>query len=181
MLGLWSVDSATAPGIERNNVRPPQRLQLGVACNEPYSRTDTGKVFRLGVSLGNGNMTAETLELIEQALDETLQELRQAQNKPARRKPSGPAWVYWVEDECTPDSEQILALSEMILAPVKSSLRNQLHAIGWLLFREVRSTQTMKEVAEWVAALDVEDYEFRISALDCAFEGVGEGEDVWRH
>ncbi len=126
-------------------------------------------------------MSAETLELIEQALDETLQELRQAQNKPARRKPSGVAWVYWMEDECTHASEQILALSEMISAPVKSSLRKQLHTIGWLLFREVKSTETMKQIAEWVAALDVEDYEFRIEALDCAFEGVGEGEDVWRH
>jgi hypothetical protein len=126
-------------------------------------------------------MTAETLELIEQALDETLQELRQAQDRPARRKPSGASWVYWVEDECTAASEQLLALSEMIVAPVKSSLRNQLHAIGWLLFREVKSTEMMKQIAEWVAALDVNDYEFRIAALDCAFEGVGEGEDVWRH
>jgi hypothetical protein len=126
-------------------------------------------------------MSAETLELIEQALDETLQELRQAQNKPARKKPSAAAWVYWVEDECTAASEQFLALSEMIVAPVRSSLRNQLHAIGWLLFREVGSTQTMKDIAEWVAALDVDDYDFRIEALDCAFVGVGEGEDVWRH
>jgi len=126
-------------------------------------------------------MTAETLDLIEQALDETLQELRRAQNKPSRRRPAGASWVYWVEDECTSASEKILALSEMIVAPVRSSLRNQLHAIGWLLFREVRSTETMKQVAEWVAALDVDHYEFRIEALDCAFEGVGEGEDVWRH
>jgi hypothetical protein len=126
-------------------------------------------------------MTAETLELIEQALDETLQELRHVQNKPARRKLAGHAWVYWVEDECTAASEQILALSEMIASPLRSSLRNQLHAIGWLLFREVKSTESMKQVAEWVAALDVDEYEFRIEALDCAFEGVGEGEDVWRH
>ncbi len=125
-------------------------------------------------------MSAETLGLIEQALDETLQELRQARDKPARKKPSGAGWVYWVEDECTHASEQILALSEMITAPVTSSLRKQLNAIGWLLFREVKSTETMNEIAEWVAALDVDDYEFRIEALDLAFVGVGEGEDVWR-
>jgi len=126
-------------------------------------------------------MTAETVELIEQALDHTLKELRRAQSKPAHKDLLASSLSYWVEDECTPSSENILALSEMIVAPVKSSLRKQLNAIGWLLFREVRSTDQMKEVAEWVAALDVDDYDFRIDALDCAFEGVGEGEDVWRH
>jgi hypothetical protein len=126
-------------------------------------------------------MTAETVELIEQALDHTLQELRRAQNKPAHKTLFAASLSYWVEDECTPSSENILALSEMIVSPVRSSLRKQLNAIGWLLFREVKSTEQMKEVAEWVAALDVDDYDFRIDALDCAFEGVGEGEDVWRH
>ena len=125
-------------------------------------------------------MTVETLELIEQALDETLQELRRARDRPARKKTASERLSYWVEDEFTFASEDILALSEMIVAPVKCSLRKQLHAIGWLLFREVKSTEAMKQVAEWVAALNVEDYEFRIDALDCAFAGVGEGEDVWR-
>jgi hypothetical protein len=125
-------------------------------------------------------MIVETVDLIEQALDETLQELQRIRDKPARKKRSGARLSYWVEDECTASSERILVLSEMIASPVRASLRKQLETIGWLLFREVRSTEQMKQVAEWVASLDVENYEFRINALDSAFDGVGEGGDVWR-
>jgi hypothetical protein len=125
-------------------------------------------------------MASDTLELIEQALDETLQELRRSQDRPMRKNLAVARLRYWMEDECTPSSEQFMALSEMIISPVKCSLRKQLNSIGWLLFKEVKSTHNMKEIAEWVASLDVENYEFRIDALNLAFEGVGEGDDVWR-
>jgi hypothetical protein len=125
-------------------------------------------------------MTIETLELIEQALEETLQELHRVRDKRAKKKRPGDRLSYWVEDECTASSEQILVLSEMIVSPLQCSLRKQLHTIGCLLYREVKSTEHMRQVAEWVASLDVVNYEFRINALDSAFEGIGEGEDVWR-
>ena len=124
-------------------------------------------------------MDHEVLELIEDALDSTLRELQCAQARSPRKTPNGEALTYWLADDCTSRSADILDLTEIVSSPVAVSLRAQLHALGWLLFRQVGTTQDMQQVAEWVAALDVSAYEFRAGALHGAFAGVGAGDDVW--
>ncbi len=124
-------------------------------------------------------MSIENLELIEQALDLTLNALQQERASSPRRAVFPPGVNYWTEDELIETSDQVMFLIDVLNGPVQFPLSRQLNSIGALLFAEVKSTERMKETAEWVAALDVENYEFRMDALDRAFEGLGEGDDIW--
>ena len=126
-------------------------------------------------------MNIETMDLIERALDATLFELRKLNSRTRRRRKTGAQVASSFADECVEVSEQVSSLLLTIADPLKNSLMQQLHRIGRVLFDEVGTTDRMREIAEWVASLDVENYEFRIDALDNAFLGVGAGTDVWRH
>lgn len=126
-------------------------------------------------------MNTDTLDLIEQALDATLLELRKLSAQQNERKRAATPAQAWLADECIDMPEPASSLIEAIANPLKYSLMQQLHRIGRVLFDEVGTTDRVKEIAEWVAALQVEDYEFRMDALDNAFLGIGAGEDIWRH
>jgi hypothetical protein len=121
------------------------------------------------------------LELIEQTLDLTLNALQRERALSPRKKVFPPGVDYWTEDEFIETPEKVIFLVDILNEPVQFALSRQLSSIGALLFAEVRSTERMRQTAEWVAALDVENYEFRMNALDRAFEGLGEGDDVWRN
>jgi hypothetical protein len=131
--------------------------------------------------LADKKMSIETLELIEQALDETLNALRRESTLSPRKKVLPPGENYWTEDELVETPDQLLFLTDVLNEPVQFALSKQLSRIGDILFANVRSTERMRQTAEWVAALDVENYDFRMDALDRAFEGLGEGDDVWQH
>ena len=125
-------------------------------------------------------MNTDIMDLIEQSLDATLRALLTERGRKSKHAPQS-GYAYWTADECSPDSEKLGLLIDIMTAPVRISLMQQIHGIGQMLFNELKSTEKMCEVAEWVAALDVDNYEFRIDALDQAFVGVGEGNDVWSH
>jgi len=126
-------------------------------------------------------MNTEKLALIEQALDVTLCESQLLRGNTVRRATSRSHFDYWIDDECIDVSEEISSLLDIVASPIKTALMRQLNRIGQMLFEEVKSTAAMREITEWAASLDVDNYDFRIDALDNAFEGVGEGEDVWHH
>ena len=125
-------------------------------------------------------MSVKNVGLIEQALDLTLNALQQEHSRSTRKKVFPFGVNYWTEDELVETTDEIDFLYDVLNNPVEFALLRQLNKIGALLFDAVKSTERMKESAESVAALDAENYEFRMDALDRAFEDLGQGDDFWQ-
>jgi hypothetical protein len=127
----------------------------------------------------SGPMSADThLALLKQALAAGLaarieHDLRREKRDAQRARALTPRWV-----DLTADDQQI-RLDCLIRDPVRTALRVQMRDLGKQLYRLVRNTNTMLEIAEEIAALEPKRWDYRMNILDKAWDGIGEGHDRW--
>ena len=77
-----------------------------------------------------------------------------------------------------PTREESL-LSALAARPIDAALRQAIRFVGEFLFAELKSTDAMVKVAERVCARSRDHSGWQLSVVDHAWDGIGEGTDVW--
>jgi hypothetical protein len=72
-----------------------------------------------------------------------------------------------------------LELEAIVKDPVRTALRRQLKDLGKRLYRALGNTKAMVSICEDVAARDPKRRSYRADIVDKAWDGIGEGSDIW--
>jgi hypothetical protein len=70
-------------------------------------------------------------------------------------------------------------LEGIVKDPVFRALRRQLEDLGQKLYRLTGSTEAMLDVCNEVAARDPRHEDDRLNIIDKAWDGIGNGKDIW--
>jgi hypothetical protein len=124
----------------------------------------------------------ETVGLIKQAVGANIaaqlahdeRQRAKAARSPATAKPFEEL-LSWEEMSARGDA---LELEEIACDPIVPALREQLNALGGLLFR-IGSTELMSDVLEQVAEANPRHYGLVTDIIDKAWDGVGNKDCFW--
>ncbi len=122
------------------------------------------------------------LDGLERALDALLATIIEEDRK-AREAPIGALIAEVVTAESLERVGRMtrldLDVADLARGPVRAACRQAVRRIGEHLFKVLGTTSAMSGLAERVAAWEPKQYGMRVSIIDHAWDGIGNGVDRW--